>query len=84
MMISEAFQYPTRLGRAAKLPGGSFVFGQAKQKSGIAKAMPLTDHLLLRPPRLPSMLRFRSEILPSEEDRNCFSLSSKDCSAETG
>jgi hypothetical protein len=33
MMISEAFQYPTRLGRAAKLPGGSFVFGRVKQKA---------------------------------------------------
>ena len=32
MMISEAFQYPTRLGRAAKLPGGSFVFGRQSKK----------------------------------------------------
>ncbi len=30
------------------------------------------------PPRLPSMLRFKSAIFPSEEERNCLSLSSKD------
>lgn len=35
-------------------------------------------YLLRRPPpRLPSRLRFRSAIFPSEEERNCFSLSSK-------
>ena len=39
---------------------------------------------LLPPPRLPSILRFRSAILPSEEERNCFSLSSKAWSPEGG
>ena len=40
-------------------------------------------HLLLRPPpRLPSMLRFRSAIFPSEEERNCLSLSSNVWSPE--
>ena len=38
-------------------------------------------HLLLRLPRLPSMLRFRSAILPSEAVINCLSLSSKDSSS---
>ena len=44
---------------------------------------PYIHYLLLRPPpRLPSMLRFRSAIFPSDEERNCLSLSSKARSPE--
>ena len=77
MMIQEAFQYPTRLGRTANLPGGSFLW--LKTKGGREFPAAFGHYLLLRPPpRLPSMLRFRSAIFPSEEERNCLSLSSKD------
>ena len=39
-------------------------------------------YLLLRPPCLPEMFRFRSAIFRSEEERNCLSLSSKARSPE--
>ncbi len=87
MMIPEAFQYPTRLGRTARCAGRLFFIPPDCRKREKREAawggLPL-DHLLLRPPRLPSMLRFRSAIFPSEEERNCLSLSSKDWSAEGG
>ena len=48
-------------------------------KKAEADCLRLKIYLRLRPPpRLPSILRFKSAILPSEEDRNCLSLSSKD------
>ena len=47
-----------------------------------ALGAPAAAHLLLRPPCLPEMLRFRSAIFRSEEERNCFSLSSKAVSPE--
>ena len=74
MMILEAFQYPTRLGRAASVPGGPFLPGDGGSP---AMGRARENHLRRRPPRRPSRLRFRSAIFPSEEERNCFSLSSK-------
>ena len=84
MMIQEAFQYPTRLSRTAHNAGRPF-FMRPETKSGREHPAACGCYLLLRPPpRLPSMLRFRSAIFPSEEERNCLSLSSKDWSPEGG
>ena len=63
----------TKAGEGSKKDEGA-VYGRLRPKS----------YFLLRPPRLPSMLRFRSAIFPSEEERNCLSLSSKDWSPEGG
>ena len=84
MMIQEAFQYPTRLSRTAHNAGRPF-FMRPETKSGREHPAACGCYLLLRPPpRLPSMLRFRSAIFPSEEERNCLSLSSKDWSPAGG
>ena len=56
--------------------------GKRRKKTGETKVSPVFYLRLRPPPRLPSMLRFRSAIFPSEEERNCLSLSSKDWSAE--
>ena len=52
-----------------------------KEKSGLLTKSAFAYLLLRPPPRLPSMLRLRSAMRPSEEERNCLSLSSKVSSA---
>lgn len=54
--------------------------------SGLPRALcrGAASHLRRRPPRRLSRLRLRSAIFPSEEERNCLSLSSKDWSPEGG
>ena len=85
IIIQEAFQYPTRLGRQGASRAGRLLFMSEKRRRPPEKAPPSQGfYLRLRPPRLPSMLRFRSAIFPSEEERNCLSLSSKDWSPEGG
>ena len=68
---------------ARKRAAGEKVFKKKRAPEGPSGA--LVRYLRLRPPpRLPSMLRLRSAILPSEEVKNCLSLSSKDWSPEGG
>lgn len=73
MLKQEAFQYPTRLGRMAFVRAAPFY---AMKKTARLRAVFALFYLRLLP-RLPSMLRFRSAIFPSEEERKRFSLSSK-------
>lgn len=55
------------------------VFPKNKETAGQNVLSRCGGYRLRRPPpRLPSMLRFKSESLPSEADINCFSLSSKE------
>ena len=58
-------------------PQKSILMPNTSPSKGKTACLQAVSAYFLLLPRRPSMLRFKSAIFPSEEVRNCFSLSSK-------
>ena len=87
IMAVGSFPIPTRLGRAARSAGRLLfmllpsMVRRTKQPAALpgsrlfhSRVQDAAQRRLRPPPRLPSMLRLRSAIFPSEEERNCLSF----------